>query len=87
MHDGKYFVLSTGEEVINPQKAIPISIMVCLTVCFLAYFGVSGILTLMIPYYQADTDAPLPEAFADVGWKWAKYIIAGGAICGLSSRY
>ena len=64
----------------------PISIMVCLFICFAAYFGISAILTLMIPYYDCDPNAPLPEAFADVGWVYAKYIIAVGAICGLSSR-
>ena len=76
-----------GEEVQNPQKAIPISILVCLLVCFVAYFGVSAIVTLMVPYYSADPNAPLPEAFDAVGWHYAKYVIAVGAICGLSSRY
>ena len=60
--------------------------MACLAICFVAYFGISAILTLMIPYFQCDKNAPLPEAFADVGWVWAKYVIAVGAICGLSSR-
>ncbi|XP_064611952.1 high affinity cationic amino acid transporter 1-like isoform X3 [Liolophura sinensis] len=36
-------------------------------------------------WYLSKTDAPLPEAFDRVGWGVAKYIIAVGAVCGLST--
>ena len=83
---GTLLLFSSGEEVKDPQKAIPISILACLFICFLAYFGISSVLTLMVPYFTLDVQAPLPEAFADVGWVYAKYVIAVGAISGLSSR-
>nr|CAD7601136.1 unnamed protein product [Timema genevievae] len=79
-------VATTGEEARNPRKAIPISIIISLLIIFLAYFGLSTVLTLMWPYYLQDADAPIPYAFSQIGWPVARWIVSVGAIFGLFAR-
>lgn len=44
-------VATTGEEAINPRRNIPMSIMLSLLIILVSYFGVSTVLTMMLPYY------------------------------------
>lgn len=78
-------IATAGEEAKNPSRNIPLSIMIALTICFLAYFGVSAAVTLIWPYNLLDHGAALPKAFEHRGAYFAKYIIAAGALCGMTA--
>uniref|UniRef100_A0A480VW94 Cationic amino acid transporter 3 n=1 Tax=Sus scrofa TaxID=9823 RepID=A0A480VW94_PIG len=76
-------IITTGKETPNPQRSIPWSIGIIISICFLAYSGVSAALTLMVPYYQIHPYNPLPQAFHHVGWDPAGYFVAVVILCAL----
>lgn len=78
-------IATTGEETINPQRSIPIAIIVSLSLVVLAYTGISSTLTLMVPYYLQDASAPLPAAFHLAHMPWAGRLVGVGALFGLST--
>ena len=79
-------IATMGEEVINPQKVMPVAIILSLTIIFLAYFGLSTVVTLMLPYFLQDAGAPIPYIFEYVGWSWAAWVVRIGALMGLTAR-
>ncbi|KAI1297887.1 Cationic amino acid transporter 2 [Halotydeus destructor] len=78
-------IASTGEEAKDPQRSMPIAIVLSLCFILFAFFGTAAISTLIWPYYDQDVSAPLSYIFDHLGWPVAKYITAAGAICSLST--
>lgn len=76
-------IATAGEEAKNPKKSIPFAVITSLGMIFLAYFGVSTVLTMMLPYFEQDESAPLPHVFRIYGWHIAAYIVSAGAMFGL----
>ncbi|XP_012563396.2 cationic amino acid transporter 2 isoform X1 [Hydra vulgaris] len=78
-------IVSSAEEVKEPGKSIPRSIMSSIFVCLISYGGLSMAVTLMVPYYTLEEDAALAQALHKRGAIWAKYVISVGAVAGLTA--
>ena len=76
---------TASEEAVNPNRSVPLSIVLTLVISFCAYFGVATVLTLMLPYDRLSRFAPLAEAFAQRGFSGAKYVVATGGLCATMS--
>uniref|UniRef100_A0A5B7A0U6 Putative cationic amino acid transporter 1-like isoform X3 n=1 Tax=Davidia involucrata TaxID=16924 RepID=A0A5B7A0U6_DAVIN len=78
-------VSTMAEETKNPARDIPIGLVGSMVITTLAYCLLAITLCLMQPYYNIDPDAPFSVAFEAVGWGWAKYVVAAGALKGMTS--
>jgi basic amino acid/polyamine antiporter, APA family len=78
-------VSTTAQEAKNPQRDLPIGIIVSLAVCTVLYILVAGVLTGMVPWTDVNIEAPLAVAFRDRGLLTASYVITAGALAGLTS--
>ncbi|XP_004135553.1 cationic amino acid transporter 1 [Cucumis sativus] len=78
-------VSTLAEETKNPGKDIPIGLVGSMVITTSAYCILAVTLCLMQSYQQIDEDAPFSVAFEAVGWSWAKYIVAAGAIKGMTT--
>ncbi|XP_014228432.1 probable cationic amino acid transporter [Trichogramma pretiosum] len=77
-------IATTGEEATNPKRSIPLAIVSSLVIILIAYVTSSMILTLIVPYDEVDQDSALVEMFGQVGAYKCKYIVAVGALAGLT---
>ena len=78
-------VSTHAEEARNPQRDVPIGIIVSLIICTVLYIAVTIVLTGMVPCDQIDTDAPIAAAFQRVGLQWGQFIVSLGAVAGITS--
>ncbi len=78
-------VSTTAQEAKNPQRDMPIGIIVSLAICTVLYIGVAAVLTGMVYWPEINIEAPIARAFLDHNLVWAADIITVGAIAGLTS--
>ena len=74
-----------SEEARNPEKDVPIGIIASLIICTILYILVSAVLTGMVPYKDINIDAPVVDAFKRAGVTWMQYLVAAGAMTGITS--
>ncbi|KAG0468780.1 hypothetical protein HPP92_018108 [Vanilla planifolia] len=78
-------VSTMAEETKNPAKDVPIGLVGAMSITTLCYCLLSLTLLMMQPYNAVDVDAPFSVAFSAVGMDWAKYIVAFGALKGMTT--
>ncbi|MFF8788800.1 amino acid permease [Streptomyces sp. NPDC015125] len=78
-------VATAAEETRNPQRDVPRGILGSLAICTVLYVAVSVVVTGMEKYSKLSTDAPLADAFKDLGHPFFAGVISFGAAVGLTS--
>lgn len=78
-------VSTMAEETKNPARDIPIGLVGSMVITTTCYCLMAVTLCLMQPYKEIDENAPFSVAFQAVGWNWAKYIVAAGALKGMTT--
>jgi basic amino acid/polyamine antiporter, APA family len=78
-------VSTAAEEVIEPQRNLPLGIIASLLICTVLYIIVAGVVTGMTPYKTIDINAPLASAFVNQGLNFLSAIVSLGAVAGLTS--
>jgi APA family basic amino acid/polyamine antiporter len=73
-------IATLGEEVRNPERAIPRAVLTALTIAVSIYLLVGvAILVVLGPTGVASSPAPLAAAVNAVGWGWADLVVRFGA--------
>lgn len=78
-------VATMAEETKNPARDIPIGLVGSMVITTTLYCLLAITLCLMQDYTEIDVDAPFSKAFEAVGLDWAKYVVAAGALKGMTS--
>lgn len=78
-------VSTHAEEAKRPARDVPIGIVASLLICTVLYIAVSAVLTGMVPYNEIAVDAPVVDAFRRQGLTVAQYLVAAGALTGITS--
>jgi len=81
-----YDTLTTAaEESKNPQRDLPLAVLLSLGVSMALYLAVSLVLTGIAHYPTLNTDAPVADAFKALGLHWISVAISVSAVIGIAS--
>jgi basic amino acid/polyamine antiporter, APA family len=78
-------VSTAAQETKNPQRDLPIGILVSLAICTVLYIAVSLILTGVVHYTKLNVPHPIALGIAATGLRVFEIVVEIGAIAGLSS--
>lgn len=76
-------IATTGEETRNPKRNIPLAIILSLLIVFVCYFSIAVVITMVLPYYEQNAEAPFPAIFDRLGWPVMKWAVTIGSLVAL----
>lgn len=78
-------VASAAQEVKNPQKDLPIGLILSILISTVFYIAVAFVLTGIVNYRELNCPEPIALAISSIGMPWFSILINFGAVCGLST--
>ena len=78
-------ISTAAEETRNPQRNMPIGILVGLAICTLIYIVVGIVATGLVPYTELKAADPLARALEVAGLTTASWLVAFGAVVSLTA--
>lgn len=76
-------VSTAADEAKNPQRDLPVGLIVSVCFCTFVYILVSGFLTGIVPYSELNTPSPVAYALSKIGYTWSSTLVATGVLAGL----
>ncbi|RLN13629.1 cationic amino acid transporter 8, vacuolar-like [Panicum miliaceum] len=84
-YTGFDMVATMAEETRNPGRDMPLGLISSMSAITVVYCAMSLALVGMQRYSEIDANAAYSVAFAAAGMKWARYVVALGALKGMTS--
>jgi APA family basic amino acid/polyamine antiporter len=78
-------VSTAAEECKNPQRDLPLGILITLGVCAILYAGVALVLTGIAHWDTLGNDAPVANALKAIGYNRLRFAVTVGALAGMTS--
>ncbi|KAG0459805.1 hypothetical protein HPP92_022933 [Vanilla planifolia] len=78
-------IATMAEETRNPSRDIPLGLLGSMSIITAIYCLMALALSMMQRYTDIDPNAAYSEAFKHVGMKWAQYVVALGALKGMTT--
>jgi APA family basic amino acid/polyamine antiporter len=81
-----YDTLTTAaEEARDPQRQLPLAVVLSLTISLALYIAMALVLTGLVRYDTLNTAAPVAAAFTAIGMPWVTVLVSAAAVAGIAS--
>lgn len=76
---------TAAEETRDPQRNMPLGIIMSLVICTILYVSVSAVMTGAVPYTALNTSEPVALVLRNLGYNFGSALVGVGAVAGLTT--